>query len=264
MGGNDFFGDAQFFEGFAHHDFGGNFGPRDAGGFGDERDGARGARVDFKDVDLAIFDRELDVHQADDFEFFGHDKGVALDLGDDFWVERKGRERAGGIAGVNAGFFDVLHDAADAVVGAVADAIDVHFGGVAEEGVDEDGVLVGDFDGIVDVVIELLFVGDDFHAAAAEDEGGADEDGVTNFFGDDAGFGGGACGAAVGLFEVEFFDHLVEEFAVFGGFDGFDSGADDGDAGVFQSAGEVEGGLAAELDDNAVDEAGGRGLRVED
>ncbi len=42
--GDDFFGDAEFFEGFAHHDFGGDFGPGDAGGFGDEGDGAGGRR----------------------------------------------------------------------------------------------------------------------------------------------------------------------------------------------------------------------------
>ncbi len=58
------------------------------------------------------------------------------------------------------------------------------------------------------------------------------------------------------MFEVEFFDECVEFFAVFGGFDGFDGGADDGDAVVFESAGEVEGGLSAELDDDAVDETG--------
>jgi hypothetical protein len=37
------------------HAFGGDFGPRDAGGFADERDGVAGARVDFEDVNGAAF-----------------------------------------------------------------------------------------------------------------------------------------------------------------------------------------------------------------
>ena len=83
-------------------------------------------------------------------------------------------------------------------------------------------MLVGDFHGVLDVIIELVFVGDDFHGAAAEDESGADEDGIADGFGDFAGLFGGAGDAAVGLFEAEFLDHFVEEFAVFGGLDGFD------------------------------------------
>ena len=32
-----------------------------------------GAGVDFEDVDLVVLDGELDVHQAADLEFFGHE-----------------------------------------------------------------------------------------------------------------------------------------------------------------------------------------------
>ncbi len=149
-----------------------------------------GAGVDFEDVDLAVFDGELDVHEADDVEFLGEHQRVAADFVEDVLGEGEGWEGAGGIAGVDAGFFDVFHESADDVVGAVADAIDVHFGGVAEEGVDEDGVFVGHGDGVVDVVVELFFIGDDFHGAATEDEGGADEDRVADLFGDDAGLFG--------------------------------------------------------------------------
>src|SRR5262249_47930887 len=45
---------------------------------------------------------------------------------------------------------------------------------------------------------------------------------------------------------------LLEFLAIFGGFDGVDAGADDGDAGVFEAACEVERCLATELDDDAV------------
>ena len=85
---------------------------------------------------------------------------------------------------MDAGFFDVFHDAGEVDVGAVAEGVNVDFDGVVEEAVDEDGVVGGDFGGSLDVVGEGGFVVDDFHAAAAEDVGGADEDGVADVVGD--------------------------------------------------------------------------------
>ena len=55
----------------AGHDARRDLGERNAGGLGDERHGARGARVDLQDVDDAALDRELDVHQADHVERLG-------------------------------------------------------------------------------------------------------------------------------------------------------------------------------------------------
>jgi hypothetical protein len=45
---------------------------------------------------------------------------------------------------------------------------------------------------------------------------------------------------------------MLEKLAVLGALDRFDRGADDGDAVGLESGGEVERGLAAELDDDAV------------
>jgi hypothetical protein len=58
-------------------------------------------------------DGELQVDEADDVEREGELAGVGAE-----GVERGGREidggqDAGGVAGVDAGFFDVLHDAGD-------------------------------------------------------------------------------------------------------------------------------------------------------
>ena len=52
----------------AGHDARGDLGDRLADHLGDERHGARGARVDFEDVDEVVLDGELDIHQADDAE----------------------------------------------------------------------------------------------------------------------------------------------------------------------------------------------------
>ena len=88
-------------------------GDRQAGRLGDERHGAAGARVDLEHVDLAVLDRVLHVHQADDLQRLGHRLGLALDLGQDLGRQRMGRQRAGRVAGMDAGLLDMLHDAGD-------------------------------------------------------------------------------------------------------------------------------------------------------
>ena len=67
--------------------------------------------------------------------------------------------------------------------------------------------------------------------------------------------------AGCGIFE--FFEQLAETLAVFGQVDGLGRGADDGHAGGAQALGQVERGLAAELDDHA-DLCAGLGFVVVD
>src|SRR5437762_2167450 len=80
-------------------------------------------------------------------------------------------------------------------------------------------------------------------------------------FGDLTGLGDVAGNAVGGLFEVELLEEGAELFAIAGHINRFNRGAKDGDTGVFQVFGEVEGGLAAELDDDAADEVSRRGIR---
>ena len=200
---DDFFGEAHVDELFAHHDFGGEFGEGDADRFGDEGDGAAGAGVDFDDVEFFVLDGELDVHEAADFEFDGEFFRGLADGDSHFFADRKGGDGAGGVAGVNAGGLDVLHDGADDGGVAVADAVDVDFGGAFEEAVDEDGSVGGDVDGFVHVAAEFVVGVDNHHGAASEDEGGANNDGVANAVGDGDGFVFADGGAGVGLLEFE-------------------------------------------------------------
>ena len=50
------------------HDLGGDLGDRDADRLGDEGHGARGARIDLEDVDVAVLHGVLHVHQPADIE----------------------------------------------------------------------------------------------------------------------------------------------------------------------------------------------------
>jgi hypothetical protein len=69
---------------------------------------------------------------------------------------------------VNAGLLDVLHDAADVHLGAVAQCVDVDLDGILEEPVDEHRVLGGQFGGAGDVALQGVLVIDDLHAASAQ------------------------------------------------------------------------------------------------
>ncbi len=93
---------------FASHDAGGDLGDRRADGLGDEGHGARGRAIDFEDVDRAVLDRELDVHQAADVQRLGENLGLALQFVHHLVRQRVNGQRAGAIARVNAGSFDML------------------------------------------------------------------------------------------------------------------------------------------------------------
>ena len=96
-------------------------------------------------------------------------------------AERDRRQRARGVAGVDAGLLDVLHDAAEVELGAVVERVDVDLDRVVEEAVDEHGVL-GLIASVarVDVVAQHRLVVDDLHAAAAEHVGRAHEHRVAD------------------------------------------------------------------------------------
>ena len=122
----------------AEHDPAGELGQRQADGLGDERHGARGARVGLDHVQLAAVDRVLHVEQPDDAD---RERDLArrrADLLEHLLAERVRRQHAGAVAGVHAGLLDVLHDAADPDLVAVAERVDVDLGRVLEEAVEVD------------------------------------------------------------------------------------------------------------------------------
>ena len=140
-------GQVEVGELFASHHAGRNFRHRHAGGFGDEGHGAAGPRIDFQQKDMAVLNRELNVHQADDVETLGQLFGLPAQVVQGRRVQRLGRQGTGAVAGMDAGFFDMFHDAGDFDRLAVADRVDVDFDGVTQETVDEHRVIAGSLDG---------------------------------------------------------------------------------------------------------------------
>ena len=136
---------------------------------------------------------------------------------------------------MNAGFLDVLHDAADEhVAGAVADGIDIHLDRVAQIRVDQHRALARHDHGLGDVAGELRLVVDDLHRSAAEHVRRSDDDREADLDRDRPCLGAGAGDAASRLPELEPLDQRLEVVAVLGEVDRLRRGAEDGDFGILQ------------------------------
>ena len=196
-------GGKQFAELAAGHEAGGDLGQRDAGGLRDVRHGARGAGIDFDHVDVVValgvaLDGELQIDQADDLEREGQFARVGAQSFERLRSRMSdGGQDAGGVAGVNAGLFNVLHDAGDDHVFRVAERVHVDLDGVLEEVVDEYRALLRIFNRLRHVLRDGFGVVRDDHGAAAENVAGADKHRITDALADGERFfhaGGGAAG----------------------------------------------------------------------
>ena len=168
--------------------------------------------------------------------------------------------------------FDMLHDAADHGHCPVADGIHVHFNGVLQKLVDQHRMLLhGSGHGLHEVPDTLIGV-DNTHIPASQDIGGADDHRITDPLRCSEGLIQGVGRVIFRLTEVQFLQELLKPLPVFRPVDGVGRGADNLDPGLFQGDGQIERGLAAELDDDPVrpfqvddiqDILAGQGLEVE-
>ena len=124
----------------AGHDQRADLGHRHPRRLGHEGHGAAGARVDLQDVDGAVLDGELHVHQADHAERAGDGLCLVVQLVDGGRRQAVWRQRARAVAGMDAGLLDVLHHACDVDGAAVGDAVDIDLDRVVEVAVDQHGV----------------------------------------------------------------------------------------------------------------------------
>ena len=155
-----------------------------------------------------------------------------------------------GVAGVDAGAFDLFHDAGDADVIAIGNGIDFDF--TADHVlVDEDRMLVGSDDGFFQVLAQFCLIVNDLHRAAAKDVARADDERVFQLFCLCHCFFDGLDEAALRARDTELSHQGVEAFAVFGHIDGFIRRTDDADAALGHRGRQVDGGLSAELADDA-------------
>ena len=96
-----------------------------------------------------------DVHQADDLQRPRDAARVFANRREMTLGHHERRHDAGAVAGVDAGFLDVLHDAADDHrARRVGHAVDVELEGVLEEAIDQHRTVMGDIHGAGHVAVE--------------------------------------------------------------------------------------------------------------
>ncbi len=175
-----------------------------------------------------------------------------------------GGQGAGGVAGMHAGLLDMLHNAADIQFLAVEQRVDVDFDGVLQELVDQQragqtagdhGIGLGLVERAVHVLLKLGVVVHDFHAAAAEHVARAHEHRVTDGMRGLLGLFKAQRGAVARRVHLRLLEYFAEELTILGQIDGFRGGAENRHAGGLQTCGKRQRGLAAELDDDALDRA---------
>ncbi len=252
VGRDDLFGKALFLQRLTGHHAGGNLGQRGTGRLGDERHGTGGARVHFDEIDFIALDRKLHVHQADNAELQRQLAHLLADLVLNLLGQGIGRQGATRVTGVDTGLLDVLHDAADDYIGAVADGIHVQLGRIVQEAVQQHRRFVGDAHRLGEVATQILLVIDDFHGAATQHVGGANHQRVGNALGQQHGLFQRGDGAVFRLLETEALDGRLEALAVFGAVDGIRAGTDDRHAVGLQRSGQFQRGLATVLDNHAL------------
>ena len=153
---------------------------------------------------------------------------------------------------MNTGLLNVLHDATNDHICAVADSINVYFNGGVQEVVQQHRAVIGHQHCVAHVAHQLGFVINDFHGPAAEYVGRTNHQRVTDFAGSDDTFLVTAHGGVFRLFQAQALDHLLETFTVFGAVNGVRAGADDGHAGGFQTTSQFQRCLTAVLHDHTL------------
>ena len=244
--------DAEVRQRTSGHHAGRDFGPGDPHGLADEGHGSGRAGIDLQNVDVVALERVLNVKEPDDIEFARECAGVLADPGDDLVVERVGRDRARAVPGMHARLLDVLHDARDDTPLPVRDPVHVHFDRVFEELVHEDRAIRSGRHRTGHETLQTGLVVYDAHGPAAEHVGGANEHRIADRAGDALRFLDGGRDAVRRLEEVKFVEKDLKAFAILGPVDVIGRGTDDRYAGLLEGHREVEGRLAAELDDDAV------------
>ena len=248
----DLFGEALFLEAGAGHTTGGHFRQRHPDALGHIRHCPGGARIHFQHIHLTAFHGKLHVHQTDHTQLQRHIGSLLTHHVLDIVIQRVRRQGAGGVTGVHAGLFDVLHDATDNHIGTVTHRIHIHFDGIVQEAIQQHRRIIGHRHGIHHVVTQFRFAVHDFHGATTQHIGRTHHQRVTDFFRQTYTVFHGTGGAVGRLLQAKLVDHLLEAFAIFRFIDGIRRGANNGHAGSLQSTGQLQRGLPAVLDDHTL------------
>src|ERR687890_2289078 len=148
------------------------------------------------------------------------------------------------------GLLDVLHDAADVDLLSVRDRVHVDLGVVLHKLVDEGRMSWRCARAGPEVEIEVIVVVDDLHPAPAEDVRRPHDDRIPELARHLPRLLGRRCGPEPGMRDAELCQEPSEPGAIFCEVYGVRRGAEDSHSCLFQLMSELEGTLAAELQDH--------------
>ena len=166
-------------------------------------------------------------------------------------VDEIRRQHAGGIAGVDTGVFNVLHDAADDALFSIAQGIHIGFERIFQEAVDQHRVVGRDAHCIAEVIPQRRLVIYDLHGPSSEHIRRTNQNGIAHAFSHDHRVIHLGHGAAGRLCYAQASRQLLKAPPILCDIDRIRTGSQYRDAGFLQLLGELEWSLAAELDDDS-------------
>ena len=243
---------AQARDGIAGHDARRALGQRHASGLGNKRHGTAGTRVGLDHVDGLALDGVLHVDEAAHAQRHRDAaRGLAkLRLQALAKAERWDARR--GIAGVDTGLLDMLQNAADVHLFAVAQGVDVGLDRTLQEAVKVHRVVGADSRGLGHVITQMLGIVGDHHAAAAQHVARTYQQRVADMRGNGLSLLKRGGLARRRVHDAQFVEQGGEALAVLGKVDGIGLGAHNVHAALLEHACQLKRGLAAERHHDAV------------
>lgn len=206
--------------------------------------------VDFNQINFVIFYCELDVYQVVNLQFEGQFLYLFVYYILNFFVQGVGWQGIGGVVGVDVCLFDMFYDVVNQYYFVIVDGIDIYFNCIVEEVIQQYWCVVGDVDCGLEVVVQILFVIDDFYCLVVEYIRWMYYQWVVNFFCFFYCLFNGGDGGVCWLFQFQMVNCVLEVFMVFCLVDSVWIGIDNWYVGSFQGMSQFQWGLVVVLDDN--------------
>ena len=155
----------------------------------------------------------LDVDQSLGFQRNSQTLGIIQDLFHKIIGQAPCRINGNGVSGVNAGSFDMLHDAGDQDIRSIADSIDLKLG-PHHVLVDQNRVfdILGKDN--IHIFVDIFFVKGDDHVLSPQDVGGSEQDRIADFIRRFKGLLLRHDGIANRPFDLKLFQKLVKAFSI--------------------------------------------------
>ena len=152
---------------------------------------------------------------------------------------------------MNTGLLNVLHDAADDHICAVADGINIDFNGSVEEVVQQYRAVVGDQYRTAHIAHQLVFTENNFHGSAAQHIRWPNHQRVTNLAGRNDTLFKTPNSGVFRLLEAQALNHLLKTLTIFRPVNRIRAGSDNRYAGSFQAPSQFQRCLATVLNNHA-------------